>query len=276
MSTSVPSEQPWSRVSESAERPTVERSSAVKSAARTLDILELLASDGALRSIAMIARELGLPKTSVHGIVHTLADRGWLQPDASGTRYGLGLRSLLAGTAYLDTDDVVTLSREVLDRVAERTGETVHLGRLDGVDVVYLAKRESVHPLRLYSAVGRRLPAHATALGKALLARMTQAELDDVLRTDTLAALTDRTITDRGELDRALDAVRADGIAVDRGENSPGIVCYAAAFPAGVSAAALSCSLPESRLTDAHRQEIVDALQEAARTMTAMLGRIAR
>jgi len=75
----------------------------------------------------------------------------------------------------------VGLLGSILDDLARQFGETVHLGRLDGAHIVYLAKRESVHPLRLYSAIGRRLPAHATALGKALLAERPDDVVDEVL-----------------------------------------------------------------------------------------------
>ncbi|WP_368498309.1 IclR family transcriptional regulator [Herbiconiux sp. A18JL235] len=247
--------------------------SGVKSSLRTLEILELLASDDQRRTITSIARELGSPKSSVHSIVHTMADRGWLQVSADGTRYGLGIRSLLAGTSYIETDDVVTLTRGTLDAVAERTGETVHLGRLDGADVVYLAKRESVHPLRLYSAVGRRLPAHATALGKALLAQLEPQAVDAALGPGPLRALTPATITDRARLDDELASVREAGIAHDRGENSAGISCFAVAIGRGSSLNAISCSLPDARLTDAHRDEIVTALSEGAREADSLLSR---
>lgn len=245
----------------------------VKSSLRTLEILELLAADDERRSIADIGRELGIPRSSLHGLVHTMAARGWLQADSSGTRYGLGIRSLLAGTSYIATDDVVALSAATLDQIADRTGETIHLGRLDGGDVVYLAKRESVHPLRMYSAVGRRLPAHATALGKALLARLEPEERAEALGQGPLPALTPATIVDRGRLEDDLREVVSRGFAVDHGENSPGITCFAVALAGGGVPNAISCSLPDSRLDDAHRAEVVAALTDGARQIDALLGR---
>ena len=122
-------------------------------------------------ALVELARELDIPKSSLHGILRTMIARGWVETDATGTRFGLGVRALQVGAAYLDSDDTVGLVASLLDELAQEFGETVHLGRLDGADVVYIAKRESMHPLRLFSAIGRRLPAHATALGKALLAQ---------------------------------------------------------------------------------------------------------
>ncbi|BDZ48864.1 hypothetical protein GCM10025867_11050 [Frondihabitans sucicola] len=157
--------------------PTVARAG-VKSSVRTLEILETLSRSNEKRSVATLSRELSIPKSSLHGLLRTMESMGWLETDGTGTLFGLGLRALVLGNAYIESDDVVGMAQPVLDSLAEFTGETVHLGRLDGSDVVYLAKRESRHTLRLFSAVGRRLPAHATALGKAILARLPDEDVD--------------------------------------------------------------------------------------------------
>jgi hypothetical protein len=98
--------------------------------------------------------------------------------DDTGLRFRIGVGSMRMGGAYVDTDEVVHRLAPVLDRLAAATGETVQLARLTGSDVVYLAQRDSRHPIRLVSAVGGRLPAHATALGKAILAHYPAEEVD--------------------------------------------------------------------------------------------------
>jgi DNA-binding IclR family transcriptional regulator len=179
------------------------------------------------------------------------------------------MRALQVGAAYLQTDDVIGLLGGVLDDLAGRFGETVHLARLDGPFVVYLAKRESVHPLRLFSAIGRRLPAHATALGKALLAERTDEEAGELL-THPLARLTGKTITSRKALRAELATVRARGYAVDREENSEGIVCVAVAVPLRVPAIdAISVSIPTSRLAPDSEQRAAEALLGAAEKVRA-------
>ena len=134
------------------------RAAPVKSALRTLQILEALSGSASRKSVATLSRDLQIPKSSLHGILRTMEAHGWLETDTTGTLYRLGLRALLTGTAYVESDDIVTLTQMALDSLSDRFGETVHLGRLDGPNVIYLAKRESAHALRLYSAVGRRLP----------------------------------------------------------------------------------------------------------------------
>lgn len=239
----------------------------VKSADRTLEVLELLAASPARRGLVELARELDIPKSSLHGILRTMVERGWVQSDRAGG-FGLGVRALQVGAAYLDTDDVVGLFRGVLDDLAAQFGETVHLGRLDGPFVVYLAKRESIHPLRLYSAIGRRLPAHATALGKVLLAQRADHAVDQLLSWP-LARLTGRTITDAAALHAELAAIRDRGYAVDHEENSEGIVCFSAAIPlrAGAQAVlpvdAVSISMPASRVGPDTERRIASALRAA-------------
>ncbi|MBQ1023603.1 IclR family transcriptional regulator [Micromonospora sp. C95] len=234
----------------------------VKSAGRTLDLLELLAERPQPWALADLARALGIPKSSLHGLLRTLVGRGWVQTDESGNRFRLGLRALRVGAAYLDGDDQVGLLSGVLDELSRRFGEAVHLGRLDGDQVVYLAKRESVHRLRLYSAIGRRLPAHATALGKALLAEHPDTDVDRML-TWPLARLTQHTVTDPEALYTALAAVRTTGHAVDREENAEGIRCVAMAVPlASPAVDAVSVSVPASRLQPELEAAIVAALRE--------------
>ncbi|QBI19472.1 IclR family transcriptional regulator [Egibacter rhizosphaerae] len=239
-----------------------------KSAVRTIQILERLTEpDGP--TLAELARDLGAPKSSIHAVVQTLIRRGWVDRDGAG-RLSIGGRALLVGTAYLDADPVVALARPVLDELVAELDETVHLGRLDGTDIVYLAKRESTQQLRMFSAVGRRLPAYATALGKALLAQLPEDRLEAHL-PERLEALTEATLTDRGELRDQLAQIRAQGWSADEGENSEGIACLAVAVPLhDPPQDALSCSVPTVRFgperREAVRQRLLRARDELAHT----------
>lgn len=235
----------------------------VKSAGRTLDVLEALAGSSQRRSLVDLARDLGIPKSSLHGILRTMIQRGWVEADATGTRFGLGVRALQVGAAYLESDDATGLLASVLDSLSTRFGETVHLGRLDGPYVVYLAKRESVHPLRLYSAIGRHLPAHATALGKVLLAERTDEAVDRLLNWP-LPALTTRTITGPTVLHDELATIRNRGYAVDHEENTEGIACFAMAVPLQSPATdAISLSVPVARINPQSEGRIVAGLRAA-------------
>lgn len=232
----------------------------VKSAARVIDVLELLASTGPL-NLRDLSDHLDVPKSSMHALLRTMQWRGWLETDATGTLYGLGVRSLLAGSAYVDSDVVVRETAPLLDQLASQTGETVHLGRIEGSDVVYLAKRESEHPLRLFSSVGRRLPAHSTALGKALLAEMPEDDALSRLPADAVAH-TPHTITDPEALREELATVRAQGYAIDAEESSVGLRCFAVALRSrDTTRDAISISVPLGRLADGREDEIIGLLQ---------------
>jgi DNA-binding IclR family transcriptional regulator len=158
---------------------------------------------------------------------------------------------------------VVAQAQPVLDWLSSSCNEAVHFGRLDGADIVYLAKRESRHALRLFSAIGRRLPAHATALGKSLLARRSDEEVEQLL-TWPLARLTPNTLTERRALFDELEDIRRRGYAIDREENSEGITCFAVALDtAGPPQDAISLSIPILRLDGELEDRAVSLLSEA-------------
>ncbi|MBS1694653.1 MAG: IclR family transcriptional regulator [Actinobacteria bacterium] len=245
----------------------------VKSAVRTVELLEFLADrhDNPAR-IREICEALDMPRSSAHALLRTLVAQGWVRSDESGTLYGIGIRALLVGTTYLDTDPYLPLITPFLDELRGDLDETFHLGRLDGADVVYLATRESKQYLRTSNRVGRRLPAYATALGKSLLADRFGAERDGHI-PHTLAPLTPYTVTDRTVLDESLDEVRVRGYATDDQENTVGIRCFAVTLRYAKPAQdAISASVPVARLTPAREAEIVEAL----RTVCDKVSRVVR
>ncbi|RSS04138.1 IclR family transcriptional regulator [Streptomyces sp. WAC00469] len=232
----------------------------VKSAARTVELLELLAARGDRPArLQELAETLGVPRSSMYALLQTLISRGWVRTDVTGSLYGIGIHALLTGTSYLDSDPRVRLVRPFLDQASQQLGETIHLGRLDGWDVAYLATRESHEYLRTISRVGRRLPAHVGALGKALLAERPDEDLPD----GPYEALTENSHTTREALAADLAAVRERGWAVDREEGVLGIVGFGFALRYDTPAQdAISCSVPVSRLTPEHEERIVAVMEE--------------
>ncbi|MEH0419421.1 IclR family transcriptional regulator [Streptomyces sp. B21-083] len=234
----------------------------VKSAARTVALLELLAARGEQPSrLDELAEELEVPRSSMYQLLQTLVDCGWVRSDATGSLYGIGIRALLTGTGYLDGDRRIRAARPHLDEASDALGETIHLARLDGPDVVYLATRESHEYPRTISRVGRRVPAHAGALGKALLAERPDDELP--LPGGELVALTDNTHTTRAALHADLAQVRERGYSVDREETVTGIAGFGFALRYDTPATdAISCSVPVARLTPEHELRIVAVMRE--------------
>ena len=240
---------------------------AVKSADRAIAILEILAAVDQPLTLTELQYKLEVPKSSLYMLLQTLVARGWLSCDTRLGTYSIGVRALLVGTSYLDHDRVVQVAARVISELRGQLNETVHLARLDGADVVYLASRESEHHLRVISRVGRRVPVHATSLGKALLATRSNDEVAALLPAK-LTALTPNTVCDMRALLKQLDEFRKLGYAYEREENTPGLCCFAVALPSSAPALdAISCSVPNARVDKKQEKEIVSGLFDAARTI---------
>ncbi len=247
--------------------------SGVKSARRAIGLLETFAANPAWSSLAELHARTGVPRSSLHGLLRTLRDAGWIEADAGGTRFRLGVRALICGTAYLDRDPVMPYATDALERLRERSGYTAHYARLCGDQVVYLETRESRHSQHLVSRVGRTLPAHATALGKALLAELTEAETSALLPA-TLPPLTEHTVTSRDVLLAQLARIRTDGHATEHEEGTLGVACSAAVVPYRIPATdALSCSMPAHQATEAEAQRVGALLRAAADELSRQLRR---
>jgi DNA-binding IclR family transcriptional regulator len=231
----------------------------VKSAMRTVALLDFFARQGGMYSLTAIQQELGYPKSSLYALLRTLVQLGWVETDPTGTLYRIGMRALLVGASYIDGDPVVGMAHETLEWLAEATGETVHFGRLDDLDVVDLSSRPSRHDLRPVVRVGRRMPAHSTSLGKSLLADQDEPNLPAEFERQT-----ENTITDRAELTEELRRVRKRGYAIDREENTLGICCFGVVLRLQRPARdAISVSIPAARLSEAGERDIPALLMRA-------------
>ncbi|MGI5287859.1 IclR family transcriptional regulator [Nonomuraea polychroma] len=234
----------------------------VKSAERTIAVLEYLSSATRACSLREVSTALGLPRASGYALLTTLVNTGWVETDGAG-RYRIGIRALRAGASYVERDDVVQRSQGVMTELNDELGETVHLARLDGAEVVYLATNISRHSLAVVSRPGRRLPSWATGLGKAILAGRPWSEVDELL-PEILEPRTVHTITDRTALRAELEAIRRRGHAVDEQESTIGLRCFAVPLDFGtLPNEALSCSVPVVRLDPDREDVIVTALLRA-------------
>jgi DNA-binding IclR family transcriptional regulator len=248
----------------------------VKSAVRTVELLEYLAArrDRPAR-IRDVSEALDMPRSSAHALLRTLMSQGWVRSDESGTLYGVGIRALLVGTSYLDGDPYLPLITPFLDDLRQQLDETFHLGRLDGLDVVYLATTQSGQYRQTASRVGRRLPAHATALGKALLADRFGPDRDRHV-PDRLTAITPHTTTDRVLLEEQLETARIRGYATDDQENTTGVRCFAVVLGYTRPAQdAISASVPLTRLTPERERTIAEAMRVVGDKVTRVLRPVA-
>ncbi|KAB2340422.1 IclR family transcriptional regulator [Actinomadura rudentiformis] len=234
----------------------------VKSAARAVELLEVLASrQNRPARLRELSEALEAPRSSVHALLRTLAERGWVRTDPTGTLYSVGIRALLAGTTYLDTDPYLRIAQPHINDLGAELNETIHFGRLDRTDIVYLATRESSRYIRPFSRVGRRLPAYSTALGKSLLAERLDSGVDAHVPR-RLTPLTPNTLTDFDALVRDLERTRERGHAIDDEENYAGIRCFGLALRyTHLPMDAISCSVPVAGLDETRQQEIIEAME---------------
>ena len=183
---------------------------------RIISILEFLAAGERRYTLTEIARELGLSVSTIFPIVHTLRQHGYLSCDEQAQAYSLGLRLFDLGSSIQNSasyDDIVAIMTGIVDTC----GETCHFGVLDGGNVLYLAKVDSNQPIRMFSRIGRRLPAYGTAIGKALLKDCSLADLKKTY-PHGLKALTPNTITDFDVLEEQLGTI--DPFAYEREESN--------------------------------------------------------
>lgn len=242
---------------------------------RGLDILELfLAEDGAL-SAPQITQRTGLPRTTVHELLVTLSARQYLARDELTGHYRLGLRTFQLGNAYGERFDLAKASTEVARRVSAQCDETVHVAVRDAANVVYIAKVDSTRAVRMVSSVGRTLPAHCTAVGKALLAGVSDAQLDELYpEGSTLVALTTRSITAVSTLRAQLREVARRGVSSEECESNPDVCCVGAPVRDHLDrvVAAMSISVPVNRWSPAARGRWEQLVTDGARELSTRLG----
>ncbi|MFG3284490.1 IclR family transcriptional regulator [Streptomyces sp. NPDC048111] len=247
----------------------------VPAVTRALDVLELfLESEGAL-SAPDVTRRLQLPRTTVHELLTTLAARSYLAPvPEQPGRYRLGVRTYQLGSRYAEQLDLAAEGQQVAREVAQTCDETVHVAILEDTDVIYIAKVDSTHAVRMVSAAGRRLPAHCTSVGKMLLAALPEAELDARLAGRELTGMTPDSITDQDALRVALAEIRERGTAVEHRESNPDVSCVAAPVRdrTGRVVAALSVSVPMIRWSADREGELAELARKGAGDLSARLG----
>ena len=240
----------------------------VQSVGRALDLLEIVSGAGGEMSISEIAAASGLPLPTIHRLVRTLVDRGYMRQLPS-RRYALGSRLIPLGevaSAMLGTS-----ARPVLAELVEQLGESTNLGVLDGDLITYIAQVPSRHSVRMFAEVGRRVYAHCTAVGKAVLSQLPDAHVRAVLARTGMPARTPLTITDPDELIAQLESIRAQGYAVDEGEEEVGVRCVAVPVPTSVSRLGISVSGPAPRMTPQLIERAIPLLMKGSRVLAAEL-----
>jgi len=224
----------------------------LSTANKALDVMESIAARQNGVRLTDLARDTGIPKSTLSRYLLTLERRNYISKDTSTGRYELGLKLFELGSAAVATHSVLEIALPVMRSLVDRFVETVSLGILDGGQVLYLEMLESPQAMRMSARVGSRHYAHSTSLGKAMLAFLPEEKLEEILWVHGLHAQTERTITTLEGLKEELKRVKERGYAIDEGENEPMARCVGAPIldRFGDVTAALSLAGPVHRFSD--------------------------
>ena len=249
----------------------------VKSASRTLDIIEYIAKSAKPPNFTAILHQLGIPKSSLSLLLHELVDSDYLDFDPDTRVYYPGLKLIQIGAICINNTNI---SREIslgIKKLSDEFGETTHAGILDGRHIVYIAKHHGSRDVSVVATIGYRVPAHATAIGKVLLATLPVAELRARLDGVQLERYTENTITDFPSLAAELTKVAGQGYAVDNQEIIPGGICVAAPIidKANKTVAALSVTMTAGRAYEGETlATVVDKVRAMAEHISLRLGKM--
>jgi DNA-binding IclR family transcriptional regulator len=227
--------------------------SLVQSLVRAFGILSLFKGDNSdALGLSDISRKSGLSKGTAHRLMTTLIEIGLLEQDHESRRYRPGIETLALAQAWLSRFEPRRAALPHMERLASETGESVFLGVLasDGSEVIYIEKVESRRTLKTDIQIGSRLPAHCTSIGKAILAFMPPERVLEIFSTSEMVRLTQNTLTRVSQLIEQLQAVRAQGFAVNVEESTPGVCAVASpiySYNDHVEAA-INVSVPSARI----------------------------
>jgi DNA-binding IclR family transcriptional regulator len=247
----------------------------IQSVSRALDILEAFSATEGELGVTELSRRLKLHKNNVFRLLATLETRGYVEQDKDSGNYRLGMKTFEVASVFAHHLGLVRQARPVLEELAQTTGEAAYLGVLDGSSVVYVDMVETTQPVRVVSHLGRRLPAHASALGKAQIAFRPQEEREEWWKRMAPATLTGRTIVEVPRLVAELARVAERELAVEDEELEPGVRAlaapvrdYAKRVVGAIGVRGPAFRLPMERL----ETELAPRVRGAAREVSKRLG----
>lgn len=240
---------------------------------KTFGLLQALA-ERSETGISDLSVRLAMPKATVYRFLQTMMTLGYVRQEADSERYGLTMKVFELGTKALQYPELVDLAKHHMQLLADKTGETVHLGALIDSEIIYVHKVDSRHMLGMYSKVGRRAPLHCTAIGKVLMAWEHPQRRALILQGAVFTRYREKTIVESAAFAQELERVQEQGFAEDREEFDDHIRCLGVPIfdRLGRPIAGLSISFPTFRYDPNRESEVVKMLTDASRDISARLG----
>jgi DNA-binding IclR family transcriptional regulator len=232
---------------------------------RVFDILEYLSQSPDSKGPTQIAQAVGLSKSTVYRLLSSLQQRGYIEKSESGM-YHIGVKLVEVASNHINNLELQTEARPYLIEMQAELGLIVHLGILDGAEIVYVEKMDISPNLRGYTQIGLRVPAQCSSLGKCILAQMSGDQLDYIMSSCKFEQYTVNTITNLPDLKAHLREVRQQGWAMDNEEYILGHRCVGAPIYdyRGEIIAAVSASGPTTLFTDDIIPQATKRIQTAA------------
>ena len=235
---------------------------------KALYVLDMVAAAGRPVRFSELLSESIHPKATLYRLLQTLVNQGMLAYDTGQQTYSLGIRLVRLAHAAWRQSSIAPIARPVIDDLAAKVGETVHLAQMDGGQVLYVDKRNATVPVEMFAQTGKVGPGYCTGVGKALMAFMDETRQAEVIQKQSFFRFTPNTLTDAEQLQRELVAIRADGVAFDREEHEPGIICIAAPILVegrrAIAAVSITTTTQRNRLEDLDKLR-PDLLETASR-----------
>lgn len=246
----------------------------VQSIDRALNIIEVLGTGK--KNLVELSNLVGLNKSTVHRLLHTLIYRGYVQQDDATTQYALTPKVLQIGQQIIEDMDIIKISKSYLEDLSKKTGEVVHLVMIENQSAIYIDKIESNKNIRMYSYIGKSIPLFSSAVGKAYLAfsdnSIWENSKEDILTG--IEAFTEHTLTTAEALEKDFDGIRKRGYAIDGEENEYGIICVAAPIFNHLNKIqyAISISSPKYRLNEQALENYGQYVIETANSISNKMG----
>ena len=246
----------------------------VQSLTRGLSILEALAKSGSGLTLTDVAQRLQLPPSTTHRLLSTLERMGYVYQAGELGLWYVGLQAFTVGTSFLDNRDFVAQSHAYMHRLMEQAGETANLAILDGTEAVFVGQVQCHEMMRTLVKLGSRVPLHASGVGKALFAALSDEQIDAILKVKGLPRITENTIVAAETMWAALRVIRQRGYSFDDEEHARSTRCVGAAIydEHGEPLGAISIAGPSARLSDARIRHLGPIVARIAEELTRHVG----
>jgi IclR family transcriptional regulator, acetate operon repressor len=250
------------------------RSESVQSLVRALGVINRLSEADDGMTLTRIAESVALAPSTVHRLLTTLEQERYVRFDQERRLWSVGVQTFVAGCAFLRARDLVGVARPYMRALMEECRETVNLAVQDDREAMYVHQIEHPSIARPLAKPGARVPLYCSGVGKALLAAMTDGELERLLPEEGGPRLTANTIVSRSALREDIALIRERGFAIDDEEHAVGLRCVAALVfnELRVPMAAISISGPATRIVRSNIPRLGELLRQKAAGITAKLG----